>query len=177
MKKIINGYTLVTSKICYYVCYVAMIFIAAMMVIMFVDSMLGLFANYRITGIYELVQCLLLAVVFTSWAYVQTVHGHIHVTMFINMFPQKLRFFCFAITSFISVATMAFGTWGVGKGILEKMASKEITATLMIPIWPLFVIECVVFALFTLVLLGDAIKAVIAMFDKETADEIQSTWA
>ena len=177
MKKVMKGYTLVTNKLCYYVCYIGMILIAAMMVIMFVDSMLGLFANYRITGIYELVQCLLLVVVFTSWAYTQTVHGHIHVTMFINMMPQKLRFFCFAITSFVSVATMVFATWGVGKGVGEKMASHEITATLMIPIWPLFVVECVVFGLFTLVLLGDAIKAVIAMFDKETADEIQSTWA
>ncbi len=177
MKKVINGYSLVTSKICYYICYIGMVLIAAMMIIMFVDSMLGLFANYRITGIYELVQCLLLIVVFTSWAYTQTVHGHIHVTMFINMMPQKLRFFCFSLTSIISVATMAFATWGVGKGIAEKMTSHEITATLMIPIWPLFVVECVVFALFTLVLLGDAIKSIIAMFDKETADEIQSSWA
>ena len=177
MKKFMKGYTLVTNKVCYYICYVGMILIAVMMAIMFVDSMLGLFANYRITGIYELVQCLLLVVVFTSWAYTQTVHGHIHVTMFINMFPQKLRFFCFAVTSFISVATMAFGTYGVYRGIGEKMASKEITATLMIPIWPLFVIECVVFAMFTLVLLGDAVKSAIAMFDKEMADEIQSSWA
>lgn len=177
MKKFINGYSLVTGKICYYICYLGMILIAAMMCIMFVDSMLGLFANYRITGIYELVQCFLLIVVFTSWAYTQTVHGHIHVTMFINMMPQKLRFFCFTITSLLSVVTMAFGTVGVYRGIGEKIASHEITATLMIPIWPLFVIECVVFAAFALVLLGDTIKSAVAMFDKEMADDIQSTWA
>ena len=99
------------------------------------------------------------------------------MTMFVNMMPQKLRFFCFSLTSLVSVATMVFATWGVGKGIGEKIASHEITATLMIPIWPLFVVECVVFGLFTLVLLGDTVKAIIAMFDKETADEIQSTWA
>ena len=62
MKKVLNGYTLVTNKACSAICYVSMIFIAAMMLIMFVDSMLGLFANYRITGIYELVQCLLLVI-------------------------------------------------------------------------------------------------------------------
>ena len=177
MKKVINGYSLVTSKICYYICYIGMILIAAMMVIMFVDSMLGLFANYRIVGIYELVQCLLLVVVFTSWAYTQTVHGHIHVTMFINMMPQKIRFLFFSLTSLVSVATMAFATVGVYRGIGEKMASHEITATLMIPIWPLFVVETVVFAMFTLVLLGDAFKSIVAMFDKEMADDIQSSWA
>ena len=177
MKKALTVYTKVTDKICYGLCFVSMIFIAIMMLVMFVDSMTGLFFDYRTTGTYEIVQCMLLVVVFTSWAYTQTVHGHIHVTMFINMMPQKLRFFCFSLTSLVSVATMVFATWGVGKGIGEKIASHEITATLMIPIWPLFVVECVVFGLFTLVLLGDAIKAIIAMFDKETADEIQSSWA
>ena len=141
MKNAIKLYSNVTAKICYYVCYISMILIAAMMLIMFVDSMLGLFANYRITGIYELVQCLLLIVVFTSWAYTQTVHGHIHVTMFVGKMPQKLRFICFSLTSLISVVTMVFATWGAGKGIGEKIASREITATLMIPIWPLYVIE------------------------------------
>ncbi len=177
MKKALNGYTLVTGKICYYLCYLSMILIAVMMIIMFVDSMLGLFANYRIVGIFELVQCMLLIVVFASWAYTQTVHGHIHVTMFVGMMPQKLRFFCFTLTSLISVATMAFGTYGVYIGIGEKMAGREITATLMIPIWPLFLLECIVFALFTLVLLGDTVKSGLAMFDKEVADEIQSSWA
>ena len=177
MKKFINGYSLVTSKICYYICYVGMILIACMMLMMFVDSMLGLFANYRILGVYEIVQCMLLIVVFTSWAYTQTVHGHIHVTMFVSKMPQKLRFFCFGLTSLVSVATMIFATWGAGRGILEKIASREITATLMIPIWPLYVVMTVVFGMFTLVLLGDAVKSIVAMFDKETADEIQSTWA
>ena len=154
-----------------------MIFIAIMMCIMFVDSMLGLFFNYRILGVFELVQCMLLIVVFTSWAYTQTVHGHIHVTMFISKMPQKLRFFFFSLTSLISVVTMVFATWGAGKGILEKVASREITATLMIPIWPLYVIMTVVFGMFTLVLLGDAIKSIGAMFDKEMADNLQSSWA
>ena len=176
MKKVLNGYTLVTNKACSAICYVSMIFIAAMMLIMFVDSMLGLFFNYRITGIFELVQCMLLVVVFASWAYTQTVHGHIHVTMFVGMMPQKLRFFCFSLTSLLSVATMVFGTWGVSRGIAEKMAAREITATLMIPIWPLFVVETVVFALFSLVLLGDTIKSIIAIFSKEYADEVQSSW-
>lgn len=176
MKKFLRGYTLVTDKASYYLCYVSMILIACMMLIMFVDSMLGLFANIRILGVYEIVQCMLLIVVFTSWAYTQSVHGHIHVTMFVGMMPQKLRFICFSLTSIVSVVTMFFGTWGVGKGIAEKMASHEITATLMIPIWPLFVIQTVVFALFTLVLLGDTMKSIGAIFDKELADDVQSHW-
>lgn len=177
MKKFLKGYTLVTDKVCYYLCFASMILIAAMMVIMFVDSMLGLFFNYRITGIFELVQCFLLIVVFASWAYTQTVHGHIHVTMFINMFPQKLRFFCFGLTSLLSVATMGIATVGAWRGLMEKMASREITATLMIPIWPLFVFMVLAFALMAIVLLGDTVKAFIAMFDKEYADDIQSHWA
>ena len=176
MKKVMKGYTLVTSKLCYYICYIGMVLIAAMMLIMFVDSMLGLFFNYRILGVFELVQCMLLIVVFASWAYTQTVHGHIHVTMFVGMMPQKLRFICFSITSLLSVVTMVFGTWGAARGIEEKLASHEITATLMIPIWPLFVLETIVFGLFTLTLLSDTIKSFLAIFSKEYAEEIQSSW-
>ena len=172
-----KGYTLVTSKLCYYICYIGMIFIAAMMLIMFVDSMLGLFANYRITGIYELVQCLLLVVVFTSWAYTQTVHGHIHVTMFINMMPQKLRFLCFGITSLISVVTMACASYAGYLAIFERMAGGDASANLLIPYWPFYVLMTVAFVFFTIILLIDMCKAFLAMFDKEVAEDIQAHWA
>lgn len=176
MKKALTVYTKVTDKICYGLCFVSMIFIAIMMLVMFVDSMTGLFFDYRTTGTYEIVQCMLLVVVFTSWAYTQTKHGHIHVTMFVGMMPQKLRFICFSLTSIFSVATMIFAASGAFKGILEKIGNGEASGTLLIPYWPLFVFMFVAFALLALVLISDAIKSCLAIFNKEYADEIQSHW-
>lgn len=182
MKKFLAGYTTVTNKVCYYLCYVSMIMIACMMVLMFVDSMLGLLSKKglieggRIAGTYELVQVMLLVVVFSSWAYTQTVHGHIHVVMFVRMFPQKIRFICFGLTAILSCFTMAFAAYAVYGEMFERMKTREATATLLIPYWPLFIFEFLAFALLAIVLLCEAIKSVCAIVDKELADEIMSTW-
>lgn len=177
MKSAVLTSTKAIKKLCYYVCFVSMILVACMMLLMFVDSMLGLFFNSRITGSYEVVQCMLCILVFTSWAYTQTEHGHIHVVMFVRMMPQKLRFFCFSLTALLSTATMGFASYALIAIIKSKKISGECTGTLLIPYWPFYVIEFVAFAVFTLALLCDTIKSIIAIGDKEVAEEIMESWS
>lgn len=177
MKSAVLASTNAIKKLCYCVCFVSMLLVTCMMLLMFVDSMLGLFLNSRITGSYEVVQCMLCILVFTSWAYTQTVHGHIHVVMFVRMMPQKLRFICFSLTALLSTATMGFATYALMGVIKSKKASGECTGTLLIPYWPFYVIELVAFLVFTLALLCDTIKSIIAIGDKEVAEEIMESWA
>jgi len=181
MKKFLSTYTKIGDKVCYYLCYASMFIIAVMMVLMFVDSMLALISKSnpnisRMTGVYELVQVMLSILVFSSWAYTQTVHGHINVVMFIRKMPQKLRFVCYGLTSLLSTATLVFAAYAVFTMIKDKMASGEATGTLLIPYWPFYIFEFLAFALMAIVLLCDAIKAVLAIVDNEYAEEIQSTW-
>lgn len=177
MKSAVLKATSLIKKVCYYICFVSMILVVCMMVLMFVDAILGLFFNSRITGSYELVQCMLCVVVFTSWAYTQTEHGHIHVVMFVRMMPNKLRFFFFGFTSLLSTFTMGFATYALLGIIASKKASGECTGTLLIPYWPFYVVEFIAFAVFTLALLCDMIKAFMAMFDKETAEDVMKSWS
>ena len=176
MKKVLNTATNIGGKACFYLCFASMFIIVVMMVLMFVDSMLGLFVNQRITGSYELVQVMLSILVFSSWAYTQTVHGHINVVMFIRMFPQKLRFICYGLTSILSTVTMVFAAYAVFGMISDKFASGEATGTLLIPLWPIYIFEFLAFALLAVVLLFDAIKALMAIRDNEYAEEIMSNW-
>ena len=176
MKKFMAAYTNIAAKACYYLCFFSMAMVAIMMVLMFVDAMLGLFFETRITGSYELVQCMLCILVFSSWAYTQTVHGHINVVMFVRMLPQKLRFIFYSFTSILSMVTMVFAAYAVNKGMMEMIASREATGTLLIPMWPFYVFEFLAFILLAVVLLCDAIKAVLAIGDKDFADEIMATW-
>lgn len=176
MKKTLNMLTAIFAKICFYLCFASMFIIVLMMVLMFVDSMMGLFINQRIAGSYELVQVMLSILVFSSWAYTQTVYGHINVVMFIRMFPQKLRFICYGLTSILSTVTMCFAARAVFGMIADKMASGEATGTLLIPLWPFYIFEFLAFALLAIVLLFDAVKALIAIKDQGYAEEIMSTW-
>ena len=61
--------------------------------------------------------------------------------------------------------------------IQGKMASGEATGTLLIPFWPFYIIEFIAFLVFTLALLCDTIKAVMAIFDNEIADDIMKSWS
>lgn len=175
--KFVNGLSSVLKKICYYLCYVSMFIIVVMMILMSIDAIGGLFFNYRVKGSYEVVQMILSVVVFTSWGYTQTQHGHIHVVMFIKMFPMKVRFVIFTIVSALSTVVMVIGCMGVYRMILDKMAANERTATLLIPFWPFYAIEFISFIIFAAALFADTLKAITAIGNQEAAEEIMSTWA
>lgn len=175
--KAIRKITAVTDKICYYVSFFSMAMIVLMMFMITLDVILRKFFGTSVTGCYEICQMALSTLIFSSWAYTQSVHGHIHVTMFINKFPRVLRFICFSLTSLISVATLVFGVYGVWFQIGSVRASGECTGTLLIPYWPFYIFEWVAFILLSVVLLRDALKAVIAIGSEEMAAEIQSEWS
>ena len=174
--KVIDGYNSIIKKICWYVCYVSMLLVAVMMLLMTVDALSGKIFNQRILGTFELVQCMLCIIVFTSWAFTQTERGHIHVVMFLRMMPQGLRFLCFSITSILSTVTMGFACYAVFFMIQDKIKADELTATLLIPYWPFYVVELIAFIVLTLALLGDTIKSIAAIFNKKAAEDIMSTW-
>jgi TRAP-type C4-dicarboxylate transport system permease small subunit len=154
-----------------------MFIIVVMMILMSIDAIGGLFFNYRVRGSYEVVQMILSVVVFTSWGYTQTQHGHIHVVMFIKMFPMKVRFIIFTIVSALSTVVMIIGCVGVYRMILDKMAANERTATLLIPFWPFYAIEFISFIIFAAALFADTLKAITAIGNEKAAEEIMSTWA
>ncbi|MGM9605885.1 MAG: TRAP transporter small permease [Oscillospiraceae bacterium] len=178
MKKTFDKITTVTDKICYYVSYFSMAVAILMAILLTADVLLRKVTSgvASVKGCYEITQMLLCTFIFSSWAYTQSVHGHIHVVMFIQKMPQKLRFFCYGLTSLLSVATMVFGAYAVYHQIFNVMKSGESTANLMIPYWPFYIFEFVAMVLLAIVLLRDAIKAVIAMFRTDFAEEIQSEW-
>ena len=176
MKKVMDSITRVTDKICYYVCYLSMFVVALMMTLIFVDVILGQVFTIRIKGCYEISQVALSILVFSSWAYTQTQHGHIHVVMFVSKMPRLLRFFCFGITSLASTIIVGYSAYAVFNKIFDVYQSNEATGTLMIPYWPFYIFEFVAFALLTIVLLTETIKSFAAMFSHEFAEEVQSTW-
>ena len=176
MKKTMDRITTVTDKICQYVSVFSMITIIFMMVMICLDIVLGNLLKMPIAGLYEICQVVLTTLVFSSWAYTQTKHGHIHVVMFVSKMPQKMRFFCFALTSFLSTVVMGIACYAVCKQMIRTYISQECTGTLMIPYWPFYIFEMLAFGLMTVVLLRDAVKSVLAITNDEFAQEIQATW-
>ena len=176
MKKFLKTFTVISDKFCDFVNIISMADCIFLMGMIVVDVITGNFFNSPIPGIYEICQVVLTILVFTSWAYAQSKHGHIHVTLFVQRMPQKLRFVCFAITSYLSTIIMAIGTYAVWIVTWSKKSSGECTGTLLIPYWPFYLLEFISFVIFTILLLRDSLKATVAIVDKEMAEEIQASW-
>ena len=168
--------TRISNKLCWFVSYFSMAACVAIMFLMAVNVASRHLFNKPITGSFEITTMIMTILVFSSWSYTQTVHGHVHVTMILRVMPQKVRFLCFGITSLLSTVFIGIATWAAFEQILRLMEKRTSTGTLLIPHWPFMLIECIALGLFTIVLLLDAIKAFGAMFKKEYAEEVQSYW-
>jgi TRAP-type C4-dicarboxylate transport system permease small subunit len=176
MRNVLDRITKVTDAICMIVGYCSMAVVIILMLMVVLDIILGNVLRSPIPGMYEVCQVLLTTVVFSSWAYTQTQHGHIHVVLFISKFPQKLRFFCFGFTGLLSCAVTGVATYALVKQVALLMKTGECTGTLQIPYWPFYIFELVAFAMLTVVMLLDAIKAFYAMTDDEMAAKIEALW-
>jgi TRAP-type C4-dicarboxylate transport system permease small subunit len=168
--------TKISNRLCHIVSYFSMTALVAIMCLMTIDVIMRHLFNRPITGAFEITTMVLTILVFSSWSYIQTVHGHVHVTMFLGFMPTKLRFLIFGFTSLLSTVIVGLATIAAYEHIFSLIKDGTSTGTLLIPHWPFMALQCIALALFTIVLLIDAIKAFAAMFSKEYAEEVQSFW-
>ena len=97
--------------------------------------------------------------------------------MFLRLMPQKLKFFLYTVTSFLSAAISLLITYSTFQHSLICFAKDYVTANLRIPYGPFYIIAGIGMALFTLVLLVDAIYSTIALFNRECAQQIEAEWS
>lgn len=161
----------IVDKFCLVCGYVSAAAMAFIMLWMFYDLCARIFFHSPLTGGYE-VSCMIMGVLtFASWSYTQSKHGHIHVTMFINKMPSKLKNILFAITSWLSTFTLGVMTYAA---FLYSLSMKKVTAMLLIPYKPFVIIMYITLFAFAVALCKDAVKATIAISNEEMAREIES---
>lgn len=169
-------FTQITDAICRYISYISMAALVFMMGYMFLDLLMRHIFNKPFTGGYEITSLVLSVLIFMSWSYTQTQHGHIHVTMLVGIMPKIPRFICFGVTSILSAVVMGIATYAAFIQMLTMKASNVSTGMLLIPHWPFLCIQGIALAMFTVILIRDAIKAVLALFIPAYAEEVQEYW-
>lgn len=146
------------------------------MIFTVVDVLLRTLFNKPMLGAYEITELTMCCIVFASFAYTQVNKGHVSVTMFLRKMPQKLKFLCYCVTSFLSVIVSALVSYGTLMQAGKCFAKNYVTANLNIPYGPFYIIAGIGMALFTVVLLLDAIYAAMGIFNKECAAQIEAEW-
>lgn len=156
--------------------WVGIVALVAMMLLISSDVILRYAFNNPITGSYEIIMMLEGIAVFTAFSYTQKSSSHVSVTMLIRLFPMKLRFLCVVLGAALSAFMGVMLTIAFWKQAAKALDVLSVTTTLMMKLYPIYFICCILMGFFALTLILYLIKTVYALFDKDTAEELMSTW-
>ena len=145
------------------------VILAVMVVLITVDVVLRYFFNRPIKGSYELIEFMLVLIVFTGLAYTQTKTGHISIDLFTSRISKKARAVISSATNFLCLGAFILVTWrSIVKA--EILRSEGTTSGLLfIPNFPfLWVVAfcSALLCLFFLIALIDSTSEVLAVCKK-----------
>lgn len=150
-------------------------FLAVMFLIM-ADVAKRTATGNAIIGTYEIVERLLMIGVFASFAYTQTRHGHVHVTMLISHLPQKAALVINGLMTAFSAAAIFMVAYASVLQTQYAMAAGTCTGVLFIPLYPFYIAEALGMAIFAVTVLWDCVKSFLALGNPALAERIAETW-
>jgi len=133
------------------------IILLGMMFITMVDVILRYLLNYPIPGAYELVQLMLVLVVFFGLAYTATQKGHIVVEILFLVLPKTVQAIIAIMTSILGIGIFIVAVVSVVQLINVHVDSHAVSGVLEIPLYPISIAVAFGIALLCLVLLTEMI--------------------
>ncbi|MCD8331888.1 MAG: TRAP transporter small permease [Oscillospiraceae bacterium] len=161
----------IVSKISRLVSYISFLGIVCMMLLIAADVFLRKFFSNAIVGSYEMVQYLLMVVIFASFSYTQTTKKHVRMTIFLAKLPWRVHTLINGLWELLcaaGAAVMGYAACLQGNYLVEKAWTSDV---LRFPIAPFYYFEGVMLFIFALVILTDALRYFFATADREYAEE------
>ena len=174
--KFIEKFKKVVDTISRYTGYLSYICFALIIVLTVVDVVLRKTIDKPIVGSYEIITYLLLVGVFSSFAYCQTLRGHIQVTMILRLLPNRAVFIIYSITSALTAIIMCFVSYAAAQQALYVMEKGFRSDTLHFVTYPFFFLECICMAVFALACVLDTVQSVHAIFNEEEQEKLLAEW-
>jgi TRAP-type C4-dicarboxylate transport system permease small subunit len=143
-----------------------------MMLFTMYDVIQRQFTQKPLIGTTEIMSIAFCVMLYASYGYTQVRHGHIHVTIVPELLKGRSKFVLWAVTSIVGAATGVFLAWATYLQTMKVIGDGTYTQMLYIPFGPVYVVCFIGTILFAVALILDAIKAVLATFDREYAREI-----
>jgi len=131
-------------------------FVLAIMMFFTAADVIGrYFLNRPIVGSFEIQAFLMAIVIGFSLAICGVNKGHINVDVVLNVLPKRVRAVMDGISSFISIAFMAFLTWQTFRYVVILHQTNSVATTVPLPSWPFALAAAIGMTVFALVLLRD----------------------
>ena len=139
--------------------YLSMTAIFLVMTLLVADIIMRNFFKSAILGTAEMVEMGMVLIVFCGFANTQVEKGHVHVTMVTDRLPAKLRYMLECLVMLFTVVLCYLVTVSSFKAAAKLQAEKAVTAVLNIGTAPFAYIMAAGMAVFTLVLLFEAVES------------------
>lgn len=166
----------VLEKISNGVAVISFVTVSILVLLNVADVICSKFFGKTIVGAYEVSQCVLMCAVFASFAYGQTHKTHVHMTLFITLFPGRAKFTPFFLCSVASTAMAGVLVYAAFFQASRQLATNTLTGILHIPLFPFYYLAAVCLVIFCLTLLFDTVLAFLAIFSDKYGEEVKSHW-
>jgi TRAP-type C4-dicarboxylate transport system permease small subunit len=166
MKRTFSSFERVLSDVTHRVSNVGQIVLMVMVLLVIVDVTLRRVFNRPFPWSLEVVQVMLVVVIFFSIAYCGVKKAHVSIDALISKFPPKVQVIIDVITYSLGVLLFAFMTWGGAVSAMGKWHTHYITGILPIPIYPFSLVVAFGSALLALVLLVQLLNLIINRVSK-----------
>ena len=133
----------------------------AMVLLIVVDIVLRRFFNSPLSWSLEVVQVMLVVVVFFSVAYCAVRGGHVNIDVLIARFPARLQAAVDIVTSLFGIAVFGVMCWASVGSAQHYMEVHRVTGILPIPIYPFVLAVALGSLLMTLAVLVHLLNAII----------------
>jgi len=158
-------------RLCKLFFWLSMAGILTMMFLIAADVLLRFAINKSIMGSYELVQILMVILVFFAFGFTQEADGHVRVTIFIEKFPAGIRRCVEGLLLLIVASAMlmvSVATFAQGRNTITT------TSILFIPLKPVYYLASLGALVYAVTALWDAINSFLGKRNDDQ-DEIEAT--
>lgn len=148
----------IINKLTFWLNWVALISLVAMMLYITTNVVIRLFFR-PIIGVFETVGLLGVILAFFSIPYTQVVKGHCNIPIFVDKFPKRVQAIIYAIIYFISLVVFSVASWQSFVQAKKQWTINATTETLKIALFPFEVVVFFGFVLLSLVLFTDSLNS------------------
>lgn len=149
------------------VAWLGIVLIAALAVMYTIDVLGRLIFSSQIKGTFEIAQFMLCLMSFAAYGFAQTKRSHIHVGFIVHLLPQKGRLIQSAFSFLWGIAICGLITYALWNQGAYTFASNKLTQVLELPYYPIYYASSVLMGMFTLTLIADIIRCIMAIAGDE----------
>ncbi|MBP1696820.1 MAG: C4-dicarboxylate transporter permease [Deltaproteobacteria bacterium] len=134
--------------------------LGVMVLLTVADVLLRLFLDRPIRGAFEIVEFLMVMVVFSAMAYTGLLRGHIVIQILSSRLPERPRAILDSIADLISIGFCCLLIWqGIAQAQMTRLHN-DISGVLSIPVSPFYYVLVLGMALMGLVFLANLLDSV-----------------